>query len=638
MKQQEEDPLEGAVGSCLKCYGPIHYFSGIAARCEFCGFINTKDDQREFWTLEPWLADLERVTKLLLAPVLCVLMLVFVAGLGPGVHSGWLFIFPLAAVVAIWKTASLITRRRVWPSPRNVWMTVSFILGVDGVVFGYTFSEPTMIRLGWTSFSMLVLVPFIAVGCLRFRAWRTRSGARFAVANHRLSRKYRFHQALPAARCAVDMEVAGEELRRTRSRLYAVPTPSKPYEALAVLGAILCLIAHLLAIGELNDLASAGGIRWGEMSGVFRTAVWLSLAAFAISGLSLVRIWWEGRRHQGMVLACYGLIINPYMLYMIGWAVHSDGVSMDLPQSVSLVTGLCFAAFLVCVFMLLTRRVGPHLGPRLALGLIALLAVGFGGGAWGALTLRSVEEDVQVRRYELILPESTTSLSCMKVLGEWVLWFPVLALDAEGGPTYRSLGRYCTPVDFDDGQPFDDGGLEREGSGSAFEDARVWLDDLDEWILGRGISREQLWLDSSLHLALAPERTAGEFLELLESCREEFPERGIVSLLVWKRPDANWQRVLLEGEKLNLLHAIQIELEPLAGAFALRAISGPDGPRLLGDEQQVFDAAALAEFLIEYRRPEVNLELARDLTITDTVRILDILREAGMRRIAVIER
>ena len=37
------------------------------------------------------------------------------------------------------------------------------------------------------------------------------------------------------------------DLRRTGSRLYAVPFASKPYELLAIVGAALCLVAHFLA-------------------------------------------------------------------------------------------------------------------------------------------------------------------------------------------------------------------------------------------------------------------------------------------------------------------------------------------------------------------------------------------------------
>lgn len=63
-------------------------------------------------------------------------------------------------------------------------MSVFFVLGLLAFIFGNLFSDELLITLGWLNLLLLGLMPFIAVGCLRFRIWRIRSGARTAVARH----------------------------------------------------------------------------------------------------------------------------------------------------------------------------------------------------------------------------------------------------------------------------------------------------------------------------------------------------------------------------------------------------------------------------------------------------------------------
>ena len=121
---------------CLRCYGRIEFVDERGSRrvsviCGQCGFTNVREDQRHFWTKEPWLVELEGWAKAgTLLALIAISWGMSTQSPGGGSGQGWVLAFPILAGTVLWQTAEKITRWRPYFRAGLFWALVPAAIGV----------------------------------------------------------------------------------------------------------------------------------------------------------------------------------------------------------------------------------------------------------------------------------------------------------------------------------------------------------------------------------------------------------------------------------------------------------------------------------------------------------------------------
>ena len=431
--------------------------------------------------------------------------------------------------------------------------------------------------------------------------------------------------------------------RDPRSRLFGIPAPPRPFEPLALGGALVCLIAHFAAIPGLNELAGQGGILEGDLPSWYHTTTDLLLLSFAVNLLALLRIWWCGHERQGVMLAFFAIVTSAWMLLLLGFfrgtclasmakVSNLEGFHVSLTHPIFLLCAIGYGTLLYCGYDLVTRSRRTTQGPKLAVGLVLLLGVVVAGASWTALTVRSVLVRATLAEYQPVLPESTTADPYVSPLSDGWVQGAILGLDAEEAVICSDLWLYAMA-----------GGWKRAHElHDLFEDWPPSLKDRHDWLLEidsgsvEPLPSTQHWLDNSLFLAPTPDHHFEDLTGLLNVSRESFPERSIAGLLACRRYDRSQGiQSMLTGEEVPALHCIPLETQPIPDAPTVR-VSFRDSRIVLGlnGEPTTGDAdltARLASALPE----GVNFECHPRVHVSYVVRVLDVIRSAGVIRVAI---
>lgn len=142
---------------CLYCYASMPAGDKI---CPACGATNLAADRLKFWTKEKKLVRLEKLLKALIV-IMCLFlcaMLAFTFTHMGGTGAGWFIILPVFFAMALWWSASCLTRRVTTFRPSIFWgafMLIAALLILPGTIAGVALSEIP----GWA-----LLIPSAFVG------------------------------------------------------------------------------------------------------------------------------------------------------------------------------------------------------------------------------------------------------------------------------------------------------------------------------------------------------------------------------------------------------------------------------------------------------------------------------------------
>ena len=430
-----------------------------------------------------------------------------------------------------------------------------------------------------------------------------------------------------------------------RSRLFGIPAPPRRFEPLAIGGALVCLIAHLVAIPGLNELAGQGGVLEGELPSWYHRTTDLLLLSFAVNLLALLRIWWCGHERQGVTLAFFAIVTSAWMLLLLGFirssgieVVSQEGFDLTLTRPTFLTCAVVYGSLVYGGFALATRVRRAIPGPTLAATLALLLGATVVAAGWTAQMVRSVFVRETFAAYRAVLPESTTAHPYKSPFPDHWVSGVVLGFEVTGTVGFRGLGNYAWIGMW--GSPFpEELDEEVEGGPTSLEDAREGLHLMESDLLWPTPSEHPLlqpWRDNSLFLGPASDHHFEDLAELLDVAREVFPERSTVGLLTCRRYDrSHGIRAMLTGVDVAALHCIPLETLPIQGAPTVRVSFRESKLVLELKDMPVGGDRGLTTRLAGLQPEGINFECHPRVHVSYVVRILDAIRSAGTIRIAI---
>jgi len=145
---RRDEPLPARRPYCLRCYATI---DTRHLTCDHCSFPNPAALRQRYWTQEPALVRTESVLKATIAvltAVACFTILRTMRHMGTG--AGWFILSPAFLGIALWKTASGLTRRS---GPFHVavfWKATFALVAISGIVLGWWVAVVGVVMLGAT--------------------------------------------------------------------------------------------------------------------------------------------------------------------------------------------------------------------------------------------------------------------------------------------------------------------------------------------------------------------------------------------------------------------------------------------------------------------------------------------------------
>ena len=152
---------------CLRCYASMQ---ANDKTCDACGATNLTADRLKYWTREGMLVWLEKMIKLFIVMLtvgLCLVLALIVPHRG-GASCGWFIALPIFFGMALWWTASCLTRRVTTFRPSIFWGAFMFIVSlifVPGCVAAVVMSEIS-------AYALLIPLTTLSLSILFFKSGR----------------------------------------------------------------------------------------------------------------------------------------------------------------------------------------------------------------------------------------------------------------------------------------------------------------------------------------------------------------------------------------------------------------------------------------------------------------------------------